>query len=295
MAENENKEDILNANDTFDINELASLNDDISTEFIEQLQSKLSQDVQAEKAADGDLFEEMPRIKQGNSDDNIINKLDRINQDIDDNFILKYKAKIKKQNQANIEASAKEASANAVTETTAKPKPAQETEQKNIEMAPTQQIPAEAEINVTPKQIVNPEKIEKLSGGNITEKPLTREQLEYSEALDYIDNNVNYSKYVIYIDPENKEFIESLTVKERKNLINSILREQEDVAITKKRLSLMQTFIKHAIVAIITISVAIPIIYTTINASLEASINNYRRSQTLFQTLYKPHGKVKKY
>jgi hypothetical protein len=57
----------------------------------------------------------------------------------------------------------------------------------------------------------------------------------------------------------------------------------------------MQTFIKHAIVAIITISVAIPIIYTTINASLEASINNYRRSQTLFQTLYKPHGKVKKY
>jgi hypothetical protein len=103
-------------------------------------------------------------------------------------------------------------------------------------MAPTQQIPAEAEINVTPKQIVNPEKIEKLSGGNITEKPLTREQLEYSEALDYIDNNVNYSKYVIYIDPENKEFIESLTVKERKNLINSILREQEDVAITKKDL-----------------------------------------------------------
>ena len=81
-------------------------------------------------------------------------------------------------------------------------------------------------------------------------------------------------------------------MKERKNLINKILREQDDIAITKQRFRIVQTVIRHAIVAILTIAVSIPIIYFTINTSLEASINNYRRSQTIFQTLYKEKGKI---
>ena len=118
--------------------------------------------------------------------------------------------------------------------------------------------------------------------------------MEYNESLDYLDDNIKYTKYVIYIDPENKDFIDSLTVKERKNIINRLLREQDDIAITKKRLGLIQTVIKHSIIAIITITIAIPVVYWTINASLEASINNYRRSQTIFKTLYKEKGKIKK-
>ena len=84
-----------------------------------------------------------------------------------------------------------------------------------------------------------------------------------------------------------------MTVKERKNLINRIIREQDDISITKKRLGLIQTIIKHSIVAIITVAIAIPVTYWAINASLEASINNYRRSQTIFKTLYKEKGKIK--
>ena len=70
------------------------------------------------------------------------------------------------------------------------------------------------------------------------------------------------------------------------------MREQDDIAITKQRFKIVQTVIRHAIVAILTIAVSIPIIYFTINASLEASINNYRQSQTIFQTLYKEKGKI---
>ena len=55
----------------------------------------------------------------------------------------------------------------------------------------------------------------------------------------------------------------------------------------------MQEVIKHIIIAIMTISIAIPVVYWTINTSLEASINNYRRSQTVFQTLYREKGKIK--
>ena len=115
----------------------------------------------------------------------------------------------------------------------------------------------------------------------------------YFIVFSYYYDNIKYSKYVIYIDPENTEFIEGLTLKERKNLINRILREQDDIAITKKRLTLFQTVIKHSIVAIITIAIAIPVVYWTINASLEATINNHRRSQKIFKTLYREKGKIK--
>ena len=71
------------------------------------------------------------------------------------------------------------------------------------------------------------------------------------------------------------------------------MREQDDIAITKKRFNMLQTILKHSIVAIITIAVSVPVIYYTINASLEASINNYRNSQTIFKTLYREKGKIK--
>ena len=277
----EDKENVFNVNDSLDINELASLNDDITPEFIEQLQNKLSMTVESEKN-DNNLFEEVPRIKkeaeaeQTKSPGNAI-----INENIDDNFMLKYKAKMNKQKMNVSEAQNEQTTDEPNTQK-------QQIEQPGDNVEETQK-PSSA---IQQPQLEN-DKIETLSGGNIVEKPAINEQIAYNESLDYLDNNTKYSKYVIYIDPENKDFIESLTVKERKNLINRVLREQDDIAITKKRLNLVQTFIKHSIVAIITIAIAIPIIYTTINASLEASINNYRRSQGLFQTLYRQKGKIK--
>ena len=50
--------------------------------------------------------------------------------------------------------------------------------------------------------------------------------------------------------------------------------------------------LSNAIVAILTVAISVPVIYITINASLEATINNYRRSQSIFQTLYKEKGKI---
>lgn len=263
--------------DSFDIKELATLNEDISVDFLEQLQNQVAQSASEFKgeSSDGDLFEEvtpqqeMPAVNQ-NEDSAIIQNAEtlskpinnkekqietnapktNIDDSLDDNFIKKYKAKLNKQKGVeNIES----------------------------EPAPT------TENNVN---------IEDLTAGNIIEKPIVQEQINYNDSLDYLDENIKYSKYVIYIDPENTEFIESLTVKERKNLINKILREQDDIAITKKRFNMFQSILKHSIIAIITIAISIPVIYYTINASLEASINNYRNSQSIFKTLYKEKGKI---
>ena len=299
---------VFSDKDTMDINELASLNDDISPELIEQLQQKLAQDAQVlsdepqktefDENDDSTLFEEPAqktnvtesdnannsepsettqngeKADGGNSELSQVAKNDindaqpkksvSFDKNIDDNFIKKYKAKLNKQKNLG----GQNTEADVVDENT-------------ISNAAFTEMPAEDN------------NIEELSKGKITEKPLTPEIKSYNDSLDLLDGNVKYSKYVMYIDPQNVDFIESLTVKERKNLINKILKEQNDIAITKQRFRMVQTVIKHAVVAILTIAISIPIIYITINASLEASINNYRRSQSMFQTLYKQGGKIK--
>ena len=277
---------VFNDKDSMDISELASLNDDISPELIEQLQQKLAQDAKnlsGEKKAkdnisanfdesdDTTLFEEPKdenNIKEDAKAEQVIPKKPiNIEENFDDNFIKKYKAKLnKQQNSSNIQDGQEETSI-------------------------TSAAFAENEDNLNAEQS-NSNNIEAVSRGNITERKLTTEQKNYNDSMDFLDGNVKYSKYVIYIDPQNVDFIESLTVKERKNLINRILREQDDIAITKQRFRIIQTVIKHAIVAILTVAISVPVIYITINASLEATINNYRRSQSIFQTLYKEKGKI---
>lgn len=269
---NNSRENIFSANDALDINELASLNDDISPEFIEQLQSKLEQNANAFTGKqdesfgkdDSELFEEIiEEAPAENINDNPTN--------FEDPFLKKYNAK---KNGINPNTP--------ITEESSAPTVIEENPIVNEEPAPSEV--ANKDTN---------EEIKILTSGNIIEKPFDKKQAEYNESLNYIDNNTKYSKYVIYIDPENKDFIESLTVKERKNLINKILREQDDIAITKRRLGIAQTIIKHSLIAIITLSISIPLVYFTINSCLEASINNYRQSKTIFKTLYKEKGKVK--
>lgn len=280
-------------NDSIDISELASLNEDISDELLDQIQNKLTSDPNSfseEKPVnekdDSTLFEETavnteqtetassvevpeqgltPAVVEDNVPppaDVTENKEDvQVNQSFDDNFIKKYKAKLNKKAQAALQ-SGKSVSGEATTKYM----------QEQVEEEP----------------------IEKLSDGNISERPLTQEAKDYNESLDFLDGNVKYSKYVIYIDPKNVDFIDGLTVKERKNLINNILRQQDDISITKQRFALLQTIIRQIVIAILTIAVSIPLVYFVINASLEATVDNYRRSQINWQALYKQHGKIQK-
>lgn len=293
-----------NGKDSVDISELASLNEDISDDMIEKLQQQLTQNLSdsSEKQIpdandDSTLFEEID-VPQANAQAEVQKSVTEepiqeaaqepqpqdtqevkaeekaeakpenkpeepkkkeevtVNQDFDDNFIKKYKAKLK--NKQNLK------------------------------------MPGEPVLYDAPASADTEEKeqIEVLSQGNITEKPMTPELKEYNDSLDFLDGNVKYSKYVMYIDPENVDFIDGLTVKERKNLINRILRQQDDIAITKKKFKMVQSVINHIIIAILTLTISIPIIYYAINASLEATINNHRNAQTNWQTLYKEHGKI---
>ena len=322
MAESRNIPNNVSENDTLDINELASLDGEVTADFIDQLQNQISSEANIRN--DGDLFEELP------SKDS--KKGAEFNKDIDDNFIKKYKAKLQKQqNMSNeaakaaakaeeerlkaeeearlkAEAEAKlkaEEEARLKAEAEAKSQTTEETTGKNATdseaAAEVQNVPqpetrpgTEMQTEAQPESAAKDDSISTISGGNINEHPISLEQANYKESLNYLDNNVKYSKYVIYIDPENKEFIDGLTVKERKNLINRIIREQDAISLTKRKLSKMQAIITHVLIAITTITIAIPILYWAVNASLEATINNYRQSQSAFEMLYKDKGKLKR-
>lgn len=266
-----------NNNDSLDINELAALNNDISDDMLEKLSQQVAMGVQ-QNDNDAALFEEPKETAQETSQDE---------GGYEDDFMRKFKAK---KNKA--------AASQPQTELVQEPETIEKTADEEIpaeQVAETEQIKEPLPIESSQElPVVQPptEPIEQVTKGNIIEKAVTQEQLQYNDSLDYLDGNVKYSKYVVYVDPQNVDFMESLTVKERKNLINSILREQDDIGITKQRYKKMQTVITHVVVAILTVAISIPIIYYTINASLEASINNYRRSQTNFQTLYRENGKI---
>ncbi len=302
-------------NDSFDINELAALNDDIPDELISELESQLSEKIGQEKPSnaqavnendDSTLFEETSQEAQNNvnntetqikeqetshedantndikdkKDDVVKNEKDAVSksekneviQNFDDNFIKKYKAKLKSRAQGG--GGDKGQSYGGVA-------PGDEALDNNLKNSLNGKSDAleEGDINA-------------LSQGKISERALTGDIKNYNDSLDFLDKNVKYSKYVIYIDPQNVDFIESLTVKERKNLINGILRQQDDIAITKLRFKVIQTIIRHVIITVLTVAISIPVVYYAINASLEATINNHRRAQTNWQTLYKEHGKI---
>ena len=287
MAESKNK-NFSSANDALDINELASLNDEISDDLIDHLSNQLTGNFALKTNDDSQLFEDVETTPANN--------------DLEDAFIKKFKAKQQKRAQgANSDSQTQPAEPEKAEEEPAKTEniveetPAAEPEVKDevpVEPQKTEEIePQPVPENKEDSQ--KKEDIKTVSGGNITEKPIDNEILEYNDSLNYIDGNTKYSKYVIYIDPENREFIDSLTVKERKNLINRLLHEQDSIAVTKRNIGKTKLIITHAILAIIVITLMIPIIYVMINASLEATINNYRTSQSMFEQLYRTSGKIK--
>lgn len=105
--------------------------------------------------------------------------------------------------------------------------------------------------------------------------------------------NSSAKKYVIYIEEENIDFMEGLSADKRKNLINEILREQNDIGVNQKEIERRKTYVKHLILACFTFIIGFPIMLFTVNKALEVSINNYQQSRENFLKLYKNQGKVR--
>lgn len=102
----------------------------------------------------------------------------------------------------------------------------------------------------------------------------------------------NAKKYVIYIDSFNLDYIDNLSIEERRVLINKVLREQKGLTEEKKKFQEKKQFLTHLIIAVLTFVISFPVIFFCVNKAMEATIVNYRQAQINFGKLYKEHGKI---
>lgn len=102
-------------------------------------------------------------------------------------------------------------------------------------------------------------------------------------------------KYVVYITPNNVDYVDNLSIDERTELINNVISDKHSSDIKSKRLLERQRYVKHLIVVCITVIIAFPILFFTVNKSLQICISNYQQSQENFQKLYREKGKITSY
>lgn len=138
--------------------------------------------------------------------------------------------------------------------------------------------------------------------GEIMERPKTPEDNPPAppkppeQTLDPLEEakmNAVYKKYVIYIDKDNENYIDSLTIGERKQLINNVLHEQRELSEAQRAEKRRKEALIKFFIGLVTFIVAVPIIYLIFNVSMEATIQNYRHSKSNFEVLYKETGKIK--
>ena len=113
------------------------------------------------------------------------------------------------------------------------------------------------------------------------------------EPLEEAKMNAVYKKYVIYIDKDNEKYIDSLSIAERKQLINEVLHDQRNLSEAQRREQQRKEAVTKLILGIVTFIIAVPLIYLIFNISMEATIQNYKHSKSNFEVLYKETGKIK--
>ncbi len=150
----------------------------------------------------------------------------------------------------------------------------------------------EANEELAEEETINKENEKTIVTEQICEYPVNNFDTEYMQTLDYLEGDKRYKKYVIYIDEENIDYINSLSIQERKDIINSILREQDDIRIAKREEARRKKLITHLLIGVISFVVCVPLLYLLVNKCMEATISNYKRSQYNFEVLYKERGKI---
>ena len=99
-------------------------------------------------------------------------------------------------------------------------------------------------------------------------------------------------KYVIYIDPENIDFIDSLSIDDRKSTINDILRQEDERIKTKKLEEARLAHAKKVITICMTVVIGLPVVFHLVNKSVELTIINYQVAKSNFEKLYRSRGKL---
>lgn len=145
--------------------------------------------------------------------------------------------------------------------------------------------PAEGKKNVADE--------EKTSSQKENKKEVKKEISALKKRL--LEKRENYKKYVIYVSEENVEYIDSLSIQDRKKIINDILHDRDVIAKRTRRFKENAKFTNQILIMIFTVVLALPVFFFLLNKSIETTILNYQQAQQNFVKLYREQGKIKNY
>jgi len=128
---------------------------------------------------------------------------------------------------------------------------------------------------------------------SITSEIIEKPKVEEMDPVEEAELNAKFKKYVIYINKDNEKYLDDLSIKERKELINHIIHTQKTITEEEKLEKEKHDRQTKLIVSTITFIVAVPLIYFLFNISMQATIQNYKQSRSNFEVLYKNSGKIK--
>lgn len=107
-------------------------------------------------------------------------------------------------------------------------------------------------------------------------------------------NSSEYKKYVLKIHKKYQNIIDKMTNEEREQYFNAML----EFYLANQPKHQLKLRIKESAINIITIVltciIGIPFIFFISNKSIEATISNYKQTQTNFINLYRDKGGIKK-
>lgn len=103
----------------------------------------------------------------------------------------------------------------------------------------------------------------------------------------------NAKKYVIYVDPENIDLMESLSASDKKIVLNRLLKEQKESVQKKKKAEEQQQFFINSMIVTLTVIIGFPLMFITVNKSLQVTLDNFQQARENFVKLYRQKGKIK--
>lgn len=107
------------------------------------------------------------------------------------------------------------------------------------------------------------------------------------------EHDESIKKYVVYVEADNVDYMENLSVNERKIVINDILREQNYLTKQERAMLRKKQFFSHLVLAIITFVVFFPLLFILVNKAAKITMENYSTAKSNFTKLYKEHGRIK--
>lgn len=116
---------------------------------------------------------------------------------------------------------------------------------------------------------------------------------EQRQLVSKSQTEVGSKKYVIYINRDNIDFMENLSVDERKDLINKVLKEQNEISVQRKAIAEKRNLIIHVSIAVITFIIFMPLLFLGVKKASEVTITNYHQTKKNITKLYKEQGKIK--